>query len=902
MSSTRFRTIMVVLALAAFGGVAAMPAAAAEPAPGESGAFIEGTDSTCFFNYGAFGQTENARGEKAFNIAYPDAHAVYWAAYFRRPAGSTLLLHGEYPHARYMSLVTYNAAGAILDGVNDEMINPNIGSVNPFRSGEPLGATNRSYTVEVKAEKRPASLPTSHLAEEPARNYVYAYAPANEETAPSGKYNTELVVLRVYVPDKGQPITGGVPLPEPELKLSNGEVLTGQALCNATDAQSRTRHEEGLPTRISEPSSLLLNKEIWHALSKPQELKEACNVAAQQVATCPLPKNPFVSSELIQTPKTVEDPAAYPAKETEVWRGQFTRKYLLQTWTGDSAQGAESNPVKEGGGGFFPNIDNNYERDVLSRTFGKVVVATGKLPTSPETYENTGNWPNTKEVQDRYTSYCMNESPRSTKVMDCLYDEEIPTNENREFTIAISRSGDRPKDAVPFCGVAWMGWSTEGDGEEAPYTNEEFGVLQMRTMLPNKTFTHAAQDVLKIGTDKSVMGEYLPTVHYEPEAASFEASHGCGWSDPGTPHLSSGSTPNTGAFTLSWTPNPHAAKVSGVTYTLEHESHAGVWSVLASDLTSPEYTATAEAEGTWAYRVKASGEGAESGVSGESAAVKVARTGPRAPTAAATSSPAYAGDGGWYAGSAEVTFTPNGVGALADGSEGAAVNVLSLSSPVLVSTSGSHTVCGTVADVLGNVSPEGCTTVQVDATPPSVTVTCPATAVLGSSGVSASVSASDSYSGLKTNPSGVVPISTATVGDVTVSRSAESNVGTVGSGSCTTDVVYGFAFRPTGWPAGKEFYPGYGVRVAFLLSNSKGQKQTGASATIEVAKVTGGVVGSYSPGTPQNSSYTGDQFKASGAKGQLAYDLKDAGFSPGTWDLRISLSDGSTHVVSITIV
>ena len=42
--------------------------------------------------------------------------------------------------------------------------------------------------------------------------------------------------------------------------------------------------------------------------------------------------------------------------------------------------GAETSPLKEGGGGFFPNIDNNYERDLLSRTFGKVVVAKGKLP------------------------------------------------------------------------------------------------------------------------------------------------------------------------------------------------------------------------------------------------------------------------------------------------------------------------------------------------------------------------------------------------------------------------------------------------------------------------------------------------------------------------------------------
>ncbi len=124
-------------------------------------------------------------------------------------------------------------------------------------------------------------------------------------------------------------------------------------------------------------------------------------------------------------------------------------------------------------------------------------------------------------------------------------------------------------------------------------------------------------------------------------------------------------------------------------------------SVLATGLASPEYTASAEAEGTWTYRVKASGEGAESEVSGESSAVKVDRSGPNAPTAAAATAPTF---GEWYAGSVEVAFTANGDQALQDGSSGAGVEPSSLSSPQTYSTSGSHTACGTVADVLGNVS------------------------------------------------------------------------------------------------------------------------------------------------------------------------------------------------------
>jgi hypothetical protein len=93
-----------------------------------------------------------------------------------------------------------------------------------------------------------------------------------------------------------------------------------------------------------------------------------------------------------------------------------------------------------------------------------------------------------------------------------------------------------------------------------------------------------------------------------------------------------------------------------------------------------------------------------------------------------------------------------------------------------------------VADNVGNVSVAGCLTVQVDATPPSLTITCPATAKLKSK-ANATVTASDAYSGLKTNPSGTVAISTSTVGAQTVTRTAVSNVGLETTRSCTTQVV-----------------------------------------------------------------------------------------------------------------
>src|SRR6185437_7613051 len=78
---------------------------------------------------------------------------------------------------------------------------------------------------------------------------------------------------------------------------------------------------------------------------------------------------------------------------------------------------------------------------------------------------------------------------------------------------------------------------------------------------------------------------------------------------------------------------------------------------------------------------------------------------------------------------------------------------------------------------------------HVDATAPSVTAECPATALAGQQGVAATITASDGESGLASDPSGSVPISTAHAGSQTVTRTAVANVGHETTRSCTTQVL-----------------------------------------------------------------------------------------------------------------
>jgi outer membrane protein W len=191
--------------------------------------------------------------------------------------------------------------------------------------------------------------------------------------------------------------------------------------------------------------------------------------------------------------------------------------------------------------------------------------------------------------------------------------------------------------------------------------------------------------------------------------------------------------------------------------------------------------------------------------------------------------------------------------------------------------------------------------VQVDVSPPTLGVSCPATAIIGASGVHATVIASDGQSGLAADPSGSVPISTAAVGPQTVTRTAIDNVGHETTSSCTTNVIYAFSkFSPVG-PVPKEYAFGKTVQVKFHLANASGAPiGSGVQATLDVAPVNGsGIVGSYQPAT--STTNTGNEFMPGTLIGNYRYYLQTSVLSRGVWSLRVTLNDGTVHTTSIRL-
>jgi hypothetical protein len=366
---------------------------------------------------------------------------------------------------------------------------------------------------------------------------------------------------------------------------------------------------------------------------------------------------------------------------------------------------------------------------------------------------------------------------------------------------------------------------------------------------------------------------------------------------PGTPQLASGSTPNdNGVFTLSWEASP---SLPGLTYTLQHENASGVWSTVASGLTSPEYAFTAgtpEGEGTWSYRVIANGEGGESAPSSASSPIVVDESAPNAPTASADRAPDFAGKGGWYKDTVTVSFAANGDPLLSDGSAGSGVNPATVPAPQTFTTDGAHEASGAVADFAGNVSAASSLTVQVDATPPSVQVSCPATADVGQSGVQATVTASDGQSGLATDPSGTVPIDTSKAGSVTVERTAVDNVGHATSSSCTT--VVGFTLLVEGALKKKLIVKdGEAVELTATAKTKAIEVQPGGLLDVEGAS-TGGIKSSGAEAIRICGATVANATKIAGTTGSVVVG-DEAGCAPSTFNAGMTVTANGGDVTVI---
>lgn len=380
--------------------VSAPTATASPPAetavPYSVGQVIPGPRS-CFWRYGPHS------ADPYINLAYPDASVFYWAATFSIPEGANLKLSGDFAHARYQSLISYDERGRPIESLADYLMAPEEGSSNPYRVNVNRNAESRSYSVQL--------LNATPTKERRIGEYN-SQSSSNTLHAPAYGAGQQVILYRIYLPDEGKWPDGGVALPAPKLTLADGSELSGAEACAA--------------------------------LSTSQPLQ----VTGDAVG---IPADKY--RELISQPGK---PDTWPSQVDAEWFIQLDRESLLGIYTGEINDNARRSE-----GGFYPNLDNHYIRTIVNRKHGKVFMVRGKMPTTPKTFR--GNDYST-EAQLRYWSICSNQGFANTRVNDCLFDEEIPLDANGFYTVLISRAEDRPRNANKQCGLAWLPMADDGDG------------------------------------------------------------------------------------------------------------------------------------------------------------------------------------------------------------------------------------------------------------------------------------------------------------------------------------------------------------------------------------------------------------------------------------------------------
>ncbi|WP_164560180.1 hypothetical protein [Streptomyces sp. SID14478] len=105
------------------------------------------------------------RGYRYDNSAYPETAARYWIMRFKKQAGLTIRVNGQYPEARYSSLNVYDSTSSsfttdgVSSGLVDHRIDPDPGSTNPWRQKAAPGGHFTVRVIDASAAGKRNTLP-----------------------------------------------------------------------------------------------------------------------------------------------------------------------------------------------------------------------------------------------------------------------------------------------------------------------------------------------------------------------------------------------------------------------------------------------------------------------------------------------------------------------------------------------------------------------------------------------------------------------------------------------------------------------------------------------------------------------------------------------------------------------
>jgi hypothetical protein len=214
----------------------------------------------------------------------------------------------------------------------------------------------------------------------------------------------------------------------------------------------------------------------------------------------------------------------------------------------------------------------------------------------------------------------------------------------------------------------------------------------------------------------------------------------------------------------------------------------------------------------------------------------------------------------------------------------------------------SGTVQRDVRDLVGHTSAQAERTVHVDTTTPSLDLDCPSSVALHGTGLVV-VSAGDSESGLYSDPSGSVPVDTDSVGVQTITRTAVDNVGHERTASCDVGVhyVYRGLLAPINQDGSSVFKLGSTVPLKLQLFDAADKPVATGHITVEMERVSTSVLGTETEATLTATPTNGKDFTYDATSGQYQFNLSTKPLSVGTWNVKLTLGDGTVRRTRISL-
>jgi len=468
---------------------------------------------------------DQARGIRG---SFPDPNVTYLVGSMYAPFGSKVLIEGQFPHARFFDIQAsppfwpenyrYGQVFGVPEiPIVDVDINPEPGHTNPFRVGADRRAEKRRYAVTFNLTTgdptvlEPAFQPPNYRAPGNTRvaggiQYQGPWGAGKEGGHGRGIWDLGSLWMRYYAPDLAKGPRGGVMLPKVTYVLPDGR----KYYIKVEDSYLDTR------------------------ANRPVQLK-----ATKGVAPDPRRYGPTKGwSKEFGIFRAISAGTAINTRFVDA----SGKQYVRDLDRGVSGRGQEL----PGAAHYEPSATSatyvNYLLRGMTCQPGKVVVLTGRLPTTPQTRQGQ---PTLRPAEARYWSLVGYSVPTIGELIDIAFnpdavtgvpvhavmDEEMITDRDGRYVLVLSRPPDKPANATAPNGVTWVDWGPRG---EISWTLRwlsvapewSFALTPSETFLPwaANEWASPQYDESQIGRNnhQGRLGEYLPRVHYLSKA-EFEA-------------------------------------------------------------------------------------------------------------------------------------------------------------------------------------------------------------------------------------------------------------------------------------------------------------------------------------------------------------------------------------------